>query len=400
MDCCNDSVAINFHLHYSLHRWYHLCVYVNFEARKAVCVQNGKVSEPLVLPYTKILSISMSLYGNIIFRMLQVYHHNVTVDESKVNPDQGLQVAEGQRAVVGQDLDSLQGDFDASQILDGQVADYRLYNVALDAETMIAFTTCADNFVEEMEPFLSVTNGKLRAVGSVMVTSILNSNMCEETTEYLVLFPFKTSFSSSVYICDRLKGSLALPQDSESNRQLHTKFSKFTTQCNWLNILEYWIGTQFNVSLGKWVQLSDQKPLSWNNLGTASVNLLKNCMMVGTRKSILKWIKSSCEEYVHACFACNFTSQPQVRIRGLCKHSLFDRKMYATSHDKSYPQFEGERHSRIVWRNQQWIMESKVYKQLNATLSSSTSVISPLGRHTWIIAGDRCKETEVHKSFC
>ncbi|KAK8400182.1 hypothetical protein O3P69_003107 [Scylla paramamosain] len=307
LECCNGSLSVIFEHPYFLHRWYHFCISVNLNTRKVVSVYNE-----------------------------QVQVHIPVVDEAKVKRDMGLQVAEGQRAVVGQEMDSLQGDFDETQFLDGQIADFRFYNVSLDAETMKSFTTCVDDFVEDTEPLLSMTNGKLHAVGSVMVTSILNS------------------------------------------------------ECGPTKIVNYWIGTQLSEHLHKWVRHSDGNSLSWDNFGTTSIDPWKQCAFAGDKKSTYSWYDSSCEEYIQRCFACNFTSRPLVRIRGLCKHSLIDRKMYMLSNDDTYPRFDGEEHSQIVRQDGRWMLVSKIHKELQGTLTSLDDVITPLGRHSWDIKGDRC----------
>ncbi|MPC47092.1 hypothetical protein E2C01_040827 [Portunus trituberculatus] len=364
LECCNGSLSVIFEHPIFLHRWYHFCIAANLKNRKVVSVYSEKVHIPVV-------------------------------DEAKVNRDQGLQVAEGQRAVVGQEMDSLQGDFDETQFLDGQIADFRFYNVSLDVETMKSFTSCVDDLVEDTDPLLSMTNGKLRAVGSVAVTSILISEVCEEKTEYLFIFPVQTNIINSANVCKKLNGSLALPQNSETNKRLHDRFSNFSIQCGSAKILYYWIGTQLNESLQQWVHHSDGSSLSWNNFGTTSIDPWKKCAFVGDKKSTLSWYDSSCEEYIERCFACNFTSRPLVRIRGLCTHSLVDRKMYMNSNDNTYPRFDGEEHSQIVRQNGRWKLVSNIYKELQGTLLSFDNVITPLGRHSWDIKGDRCTGTKV-----
>lgn len=311
---------------------------------------------------------------------------------------QVLQVAEGQRAVVGQDLDSLEGDFSASQTFNGEIADFKFYNMTLSLEAMIAFTTCADDIKEERKPLLTIDNGKLNPFGDVIVTSIQKREICEKT-EYLVLFPIKTSFQNSFQTCNRLKGSLALPKSHEADKQLHNRFSKLHTQCSTQNVSRYWIGAKLNTTLRQWVTLAEGKPLSWHNFGTIPSDPWMRCVIVGHRKSPLLWSNNGCEEYIQECFACNFTNWPEIRIRGLCKHSLFDRHLYLNNHDSDRVEFDGEQHSHIVMRNGKWVMESSVNKGLRATMQSLTDDVSPLGRHIWEIEGDRCNKAEVSHVF-
>lgn len=319
------------------------------------------------------------------------------MDESKVKSDRGLQVAEGQRAVVGQELDSLEGDFSASQYFDGKIADLRFYDRTLTLQAMIAFTTCSDDFKDESEPLLTISNGKLKTVGSVNVTRILKSKLCEKMTEYLILFPIQTSFRNSVDTCSRLKGSLALPKNRETNRELYDRFTKFRAQCNseTSNSLRFWIGAKLNTSLRRWEQLSDGKPLSWHNFGTVSFDQWMKCVVIGHRKANYLWHNNGCEEYLQECFACNFTAWPQIRIRGLCKHSLFDRSLYLNNYDNNVPKFDGEQHSHITLRKGKWVMKSSIYTDLEATMLSLTDDVIPLGRHKWNVSGDRCNGTTV-----
>lgn len=330
--------------------------------------------------------------------MTQVKEYTPEVDETKVKSEQGLQVAEGQRAVVGQELDSLEGDFSVSQTFSGEIADLRFYDGTLSREAMIAFTTCADD-LKEREPLLTIDNGKLSAGGSVIVTSIPKSKLCEKKREYVILFPIKTTFQNAFDTCNRLKGSLALPKDGQANRKLHDRFSKFRAQCTSQNSLRFWVGAKLNTTLRQWVQLSDGKPLSWHNFGTVPFDPWLKCVIIGLRKSTYFWNNYVCEDYVQECFACNFTTWPQIRIRGLCKYSLFDRNLYLNNYDSDFPKFDGEQHSNIVFRNGKWVMESNIYTNLKATILSLTDDISPLGRHTWEVQGDRCNYTKVSHRF-
>lgn len=333
------------------------------------------------------------------FNTTQVQEYNPSVDETKVKTGQGLEVAEGQRAVVGQELDSLEGDFSASQTFNGEIADFKFYNITLSLEAMIAFTTCADDIMEERKPLLTIDNGRLKHFGSVNVTSIQKRELCEKKTEYLVLFPIKTSFRHSFETCNRLKGSLALPKSHEADKQLYDRFSKLRAHCSTQNALRYWIGAKLNITLRQWVTLTDGKPLSWHNFDTIPSDPWMKCVIVGHRKSSRFWNNNGCEEYIQECFACNFTTWPEIRIRGLCRHSLFDRHFYLNNQDNDRLEFDGEQHSHIVMRDGEWVMGSSVNKGLRATMQSLTDDVSPLGRHTWEIQGDRCNNTQVSHSY-
>lgn len=413
MDCCNGSMFVNLDHLYSLHRWHHFCLALDLTTRSVVTVHSGKVKNDIylfLLFYVKLIRLQFyectclscwSLVKSILILLntTQVQEYAPPVDETKIKAGQGLRVAEGQRAVVGQDLDSLEGDFSMTQNFNGLIADFRFYNKVLSLEAMIAFTTCAADFKEDPKPLLTIDNGKLKATGSVTVKSISKSKLCENQTEYVILFPIKTSYQNSFDTCKRLKGTLALPYNPEVNKQLHGRFSKLGTQCNSQNSLRFWIGAKLNTTLRQWVDVSHGRPLSWHNFGTIPFDPWMKCVAVGSRRSPYIWNNNGCEEYIQECFACNFTTWPQIRIRGLCKHSLFDRKLYLNDYDNDLLQFDGEHHSYIVRRNGQWVMESSTNKKLKATMLSLTDDVSPLGRHTWEVQGDRCNNTKVSHSF-
>lgn len=88
------------------------------------------------------------------------------------------------------------------------------------------------------------------------------------------------------------------------------------------------VGARGNLEDRRWVNLRDGQPLTWHNLTLASSSVTQQyqCILAGGKQFPNEWYHAPCS--VSACTVCNFTTYPEIHLRGLCHSSLFDRSLF------------------------------------------------------------------------
>lgn len=214
----------------------------------------------------------------------------------------------------------------------------------------------------------------------------------------MLLIPKKDTFNNSIIMCNRLKATLAVPKDAKDNKMLFDRFQHFSPYCEDTYKALYWVGAKADLSSGQWIQLTDGRPIQWHNFNEPSltVHRLRRCITAANNKYPYEWWQTECNKYTFSCALCNFTSQPPVRLRGFCKSSLFERKLFLNDYENERLKFDGMMHSQIVWENGSWVMRSRLHQELRAVMEADALDVYPFGVHTWSISGDTC----VRKKVC
>ncbi|KAG7155949.1 Glutamate-gated chloride channel-like 8 [Homarus americanus] len=369
VECCRDMVVEDLPLVVTLYTWQHLCVALDLIDGTLTYVFNGELNKKEQI-----------------------------IDQSKMRGGKRVQMEGGGRLTIGQELESLEGDFDITQAMDGEIADYKFYNVILTPEEMVSFTTCRKGpSVSSNTPLLTLNNGLLELKGPTTKSNISEYEICKKMTSYLILIPKKEEFEGSVTTCEKLKGTLALPKNAEDNVNIVDKFQHFSSHCEDSFLSLFWAGAKGNVSTGQWVQLTDGEPIPWHNFSGSSspVRAQHQCITVFGRNTRYFWDETPCSGFTTSCPLCNFTSRPLLRLRGLCQSTWFDRELYLNDYENERPKVDGALHSRVVWDNTSWVMVSRRHQGLKAVMYADTSDTFPIGLRKWTISGDKCAQRQV-----
>ncbi|XP_071549993.1 uncharacterized protein [Panulirus ornatus] len=378
IECCNGAVSENIPFsQLRLYVWQHMCVSLDLPAGELYLAYNGELQE-----------------------------HDLNIERSRIR--KRLEVAGGGRLIVGQELDSIKGEFDIAQAMDGEVTDYRLYDVALTPEELVMFTSCREeepSSLPSREPLITLDNGRLEPQGMVTNTSLVMSEICRRVYSYEILIPKKDTFNNTVIFCRKLKATVAVPKDAEENRMIFNKFQHLSPYCQGTYKALYWVGALGNLSTGGWNRVSDGEPLLWHNFSGLSRTFQRPrlaCITVGNNLYPYEWWQTNCDEFTHSCAMCNFTSRPLLRLRGLCKSSLFERELYLNDYENERPKFDGMIHSQILWENSSWVMVSRLHQGLRAVMDMGVPGAYPIGLHNWSISGDKCiqKRAELLLTAC
>ena len=67
--------------------------------------------------------------------------------------------------------------------------------------------------------------------------------------------------------------------------------------------------------------------------------------------------------------------------------------MYLHDYFNDQPMFDGAVHSRVVWVDGSWVIESRLYPKLRARMLDEVDY--PVGLHKWEVEGDKCRHKEV-----
>ncbi|XP_047474147.1 uncharacterized protein LOC125028711 [Penaeus chinensis] len=344
-----------------LYKWNHFCVSLNLKARK-----------------------------------VQVLYNDVFTELETEDP---TAVRGGGRLVVGQELDSTGGGFDVHQILDGRIADYRFYTVALSIEEMRDFVNFCHSKTPK-EPLLDLLNGKLQSKGSVTMLKITEHEIRKEDSRRNILFPYKMDYERAVKWCRKINGTLSVPRSKEENTWMYDNFLKFNQHCTGLWRNQYWIGVLGNLSSNLWVADSDQKPITYGNFypdwGKPSAKF--QCLSMIMEPYM--WSATACS--TETCVVCNFTRTPTLRLRGLCSESLLDRTFSIGDYEDKQLALDGQTHTRIIWAQGTWRMESRLYENLEAWIVGDKQEELPVGVHTWQVRGDVCEDEKMQLllTFC
>lgn len=308
-----------------------------------------------------------------------------------------MEVEGGGRLVVGQSLNSVEGDFNSLGFLDGSVADYRLYANALTSSQLAGWAACKD-VPGAPSPLVSLRDGRLTEVGDVEAGDIAVRQVCgNEVPEFSVFFAEKMDFISSNSWCTRLGGNLVLPRNAFDNELMWNATASGKNQCSDTWTYLSWLGITVDPNTSQWVGLNDKESLSFSNF--MPINRLPSGeFQCAATVSHIKyhWTASSCN--VLMCALCNLKALQTVRLRGLCRSSLLDRKFYLFANKNYELVYEGTSHVKILKARDAWRMESRRYENISARVVEEATVF-PLGIHSWKIRGDKCQEKEVRPCF-
>lgn len=316
---------------------------------------------------------------------------NITVEQ--LGPRRVLEVQGGGRLVVGQNLGAVDGDFNVLEALDGDIADYRLYNAALSSEQLKDWNDCSDSSIT-LPPLVSLDNGKLKEVGDVAMMNVTQSALCGGNFDtFYLFFTEKMEYPVANAWCGKIEGALSLPRDEAENKMMWKAANKQKDSCSDSWTYLNWLGIAGDPKTSKWHGTENQS-LTYSNFLPIYQSATEQYQCVATVSHIMyKWAASPCG--METCTMCSFTKFPTLRLRGLCKFSLLDRVYSIRDNDEHSLRFDGLSHVEIIKMNGTWVMKSRRYKNLWARMIEQVDGEFPVGVHDWDVFGDKCKDKTV-----
>lgn len=325
---------------------------------------------------------------------------NFTLDSSNIVAGEELKIRGGGYMCVGQEQDRPGGGFNKDQCLDGELADYRVFDEALTTAQMESYISVCNQKEENKvgllpNPIVTLLNGHLELLQPGVNSTVSTEEICLNFKYgFVLLFPQRGTFFDALSWCENVNGNLTLPANEVENNELFDRFFRFKDQC--IDSLRrlYWLGAKGDLVGKQYLKLSDNKPLTYKNFrhGWDVPSVEYQCMSANTKENYT-WSTTRCD--VSSCPSCNFTSPPRLRLRGLCPSSLIDRAFYLRDYFNNQLLFEGLSHMLLMWNNGSWWMRSRLYEDLEAWMIQENPGDTPTAVRTWRIAGDKCDQEEV-----
>lgn len=331
---------------------------------------------------------------NSLFSLPQIHTCNMNISMEKLGPSKLLEVKGGGRLVIGQNLGSIDGDFNVLEALDGDIADYRLYDAALSAEQLKEWNNCKDQTIT-LPPLVSLDNGVLIEVGDVVLSNITVREVCGGNfANFYLFFTEKMDFQRARSWCNTLEGKLSLPATKSENERMWTSANNNKDKCsdNWTYL--NWLGIVGDPRTSTWMKSLDNESIAYSNLLSIYQSPSEQYKCVATvSHNKYKWAASSCD--METCVMCSFRTFPTLRLRGLCKVSLLDRTYSFRGNAQHRLTFDGLSHVQILKVNGSWMMTSRRYSDLYAKMLAKVDGEYPIGVHSWEVFGDKCQDRKV-----
>ncbi|XP_070000776.1 uncharacterized protein [Penaeus vannamei] len=350
---------------FQLYRWQHICVSVDLQ-------------EQILISAFKFAGMD-----------LEIKSRPLKTDNSD-NP----RILPGGRVVLGQEQDTPEGGFYLDQVFHAEVADFSFYDGLLTEEESKSFLSCAKNI--DRDPLLYVDEEMtiFTMVGDTEVSAITEEDLCFESREFAIAFPFRRNFYDSMSWCNTLKGYIVLPSSAEENKYLHDKFERFNDLCVDQAHTLFYIGLTGS-SAGEWKRTANDEPVKWTNFHSSfsQPDAFRPCATVESANGTFTWFSSVCD--FEKCIACDFDAQPRLLLRGFCPSSLFERNFYLHDYVNGRPLFDGKEHSRLYWNSSAWVIVSRRHPGIRASMVMENPEEYPIGLHTWEVEGDACGKEKV-----
>ncbi|XP_068247746.1 uncharacterized protein [Palaemon carinicauda] len=372
--CCHSVVALHVETPgppAQLLKWNDICLAVDLKARHYFMMMNGKI-------------------------------WNATIPVKQKNSDtEVVKVIGGGRLVIGNDMDSLEGDFAIDQAMKGELANYLFYDSILTPQNLMDYATCQTK-IEGLEPLYQFSGSwpvlELKGKTSRYTASIESVCPKVRSRHATVHFPYKMGFLEANRWCSILKGSLEVPENEEEHGKSAELAGRFMKQCTFGAGI-YWLGISRDHSGEAWRKLSNKENLTWDKLIPPSKSTdAYTCAVVLSPVFKNNWSPVPCDDRI--CPICRFTGHPTLRMRGLCKASKFD-KIYTIKNGKGgTPEFLGHFLTVIRLVNRNWYMnmtsnETGVY----AVTDPGPLYGYPIGRRLWTIEGDECQVDKIEQTL-
>ena len=327
---------------------------------------------------------------------------NKEIHLGSASQEKKLMLTGGGEFILGQDQDIFGGEFDPYQSLSAYIADFKIFDRLLQQDTMIEWTDGTSNFSgPSLISFDSFQT--FDTCGSVRVVKESYNHECfKSTVPFYAFIEQETSFHQASLICNGFGGSIAAPTSEEENNELFDVVSTSPIcELNSFLLDIVWLGYVRETPGNEWVNYRSGVKVNYTNFrfseSLAELDSDANCVSFMGCKTVSGqwqkiWSQHSCSEQRYS--VCYFKEFPLVKVRGLCKHSKFD-KLYYLDQTSSRFHFVGLYNTLIQLSMEEkdkkvWIMKNMYGGKTLATTVLKSHVEYPLGKYLWNITGDSC----------
>jgi len=306
--------------------------------------------------------------------------------------------------VVGQDQDSLRGDYNRKQSWSGAVTQYNLWDFPMEDYDIENIAQCRSdvfgNVVKWDEAYW--------IQGDTTVSRKATFDLCsnEEGDSKFFLFPSTFNFWFYQSFCSNLGGVYPTPINEENYHEIMDVTESLVKtdiheRCMHAsgNIV-VWIGASDEWEEGVWVNPYTKELLGFDGFWETSYpngGPTQNCARSYIDR---RWRDEYCDSSY--CALCEFGNRMNLTLRGLCQQDVklmegfFDIEYFIHEFWNLKPHWRGLGKSHIMYqpKTKVWRLESFYETEKYADLTADDTVpqgFYPLGRKTWVINDGICQ---------
>ena len=298
--------------------------------------------------------------------------------------------------VIGQEPDSLDGDYSEDQAVFGSISEFNLWDYVVDPSLIVDAANCKTKLKGNV---ISWEEGQFDIKLSTKTSIQTITELCKHE-RYFVVFTESHSKASAKDICTSHGGRLVLPGSKTENQNIFESLKDHDSKCLPSN--------RANSNIGKLIWLGLQSssrgweddngdslgPENYTNWGL-NVKQLDNpgwnggCAFMTTDGS---WAYAGDECFdITLCFVCSIPRSTVLTLKGTCNlGSVFHWNFYPTVNSThQISSFEGyKRGQKMTNINGVWSLEVQ-----GAKINLEKKAISPIGRNLWNWYETSCKNS-------
>lgn len=374
ISCCLNKFLSTSLVNISLYRWVSFCISIDLENKIYILTQDGKSQR--------------------------------IVDRSRSAKETGTYVNGTGVAYLGQDQDSNASKFNPFRSLSGELAEFQFFSLALSEKEMKHFTQCIKPIEKpSLISFKDIENDF--DVNKVLLES-RTKKYCDQVEAFYRIFNERKTFDDTAFFCHTLGGKLVQPQNPKQNEELF-KLSSTSFLCK-QNTTYFndalWLALIVDSSNQTWTNYITGTPVNFTNFSPIERKSLDEYRCVtfyscgsDSQNWHAKWLMRKCTDRRKT--VCEFDGVPILRLRGLCKSSLIDRRYILPLYSQE-PVFHGYFYSRIIPVDSfggedhgHWVIEREDMPHLKAATNRRSELHYPVGKKTWHIYNDVCEDSPI-----
>ena len=304
--------------------------------------------------------------------------------------------------VIGQEPDSLRGDYNSHQAFYGNIAELNMWGRVLGNGEISRIANC-----EELKKGDIISwNKKKLMISKAKIEDVDHSSFCKEQSD-IVIFPERRSLISAVEVCSSVGGEIVVPRSEEENKATYDIAAKHTQNCiestsSSSDINRFiWIGMenfQWNPIHQNYISEKYENYTNWgqsylHSMNAHKGNLLYCAYMInagfwGSRSSV-----GECQS-LRLCTICSISQTPVFTIKGLSQQESKIHLNYYLVHNKShqidmYESYKDKQ--KMLLKDDEWQIN------VECTTIKLKKGINLLGRQEWDWYENSCNSKTFRK---
>ena len=302
--------------------------------------------------------------------------------------------------VIGQQPNSLDGDYREDQALFGSISEFNLWDYVVDPAVIYNAANCMKttrgNIISWEENLFDTKRSIKKNIQSI-------KELCEPKQDFVV-FPESHSNASAREICASHGGTLLLPRSKSENQNIMNIMKKHHEKCvpskHTRSYIEKLIWLGLRSSSRNWLDnngdiIGNSNYTNWGSTfkELSKPGLSRACAFMTTDGS-WAYANDECDD-ITLCFVCTIIRSTVLTLKGTCKlGSSFQWNFYpVVNSTNQISSFEGyKRGQQIVKSKGEWLLEAKGSK-----ITLGKNVISPIGRNQWNWYERSCRSQSFRK---